>query len=167
MEIEVAKHNGGIVVRSTEIAKHFGKRHNNVLRDIDELVREAKSHDSLLSSEMFFESTFTNDRNRQYREFLMNRDGFSLLAMGFTGQKALTWKLKYIDAFNQMEKAISAKEQSVMAAFNDAIALMEGDKEIASHHAKALATWKKVRKQHIENVTAAHEKAQLVLNFKS
>lgn len=166
MEIEVAKHNGGVVVRSTEIAKHFGKRHDNVLRDVDRLIREAGAHSSILGSEMFFTSSFVNDRNREYREFLMNRDGFSLLAMGFTGPKAFAWKLKYIEAFNQMEQALSAKEQSVMQAFNDAIALMESDKEIASTHAKALASWKKVRKGHIEAINEAHAKAQLILDFK-
>lgn len=42
--------------------------------------------------------------------YLMNRDGFSLLVMGFTGKKALEWKLQYIKAFNQMEKFIREKE---------------------------------------------------------
>lgn len=167
MEIEIAKQKEGIVVRSMDIAKHFGKRHDHVLRDIDRLIRDAELHSPSVGTEMFFATTFTNERNREYREFLMNRDGFSLLAMGFIGQKALAWKLKYIAAFNQMEEALSAKEQSVMAAFNEAIAMLENDKQIASQHAKALSTWKRVRKQHIENVTAAHEKAQLVLNFKS
>lgn len=167
MEIEIAKHSEGLMVRSTEIAKHFGKRHSHVLADIDRLVRQAESHGRKYCTDLFVESSFVNDRSRTYREFLMSRDGFSLLAMGFTGEEAFGWKLKYIAAFNQMEEALQAKEQSVMAAFNDAIALLENDKEIASTHAKALASWKKVRKQHIENVTAAHEKAQLVLNFKS
>lgn len=167
MEIEIAKQKEGIVVRSTEIAKHFGKRHDHVLRDIDRLIRESEVHSPSLGGEIFFATSFKNDRNREYREFLMNRDGFSLLAMGFLGPKAFAWKLKYIAAFNQMEQTLSAKEQSVMAAFNDAIALMESDKEIASTHAKALASWKKVRKGHIEAIEEAHAKAQLVLNFKS
>lgn len=38
--------------------------------------------------------------------YIMNRDGFSLLAMGFTGKKALEWKLKYINAFNEMERQL-------------------------------------------------------------
>ena len=44
--------------------------------------------------------------------FLMNRDGFSLLSMGFTGQKALQWKLKYIKAFNLMEKELNSPEKN-------------------------------------------------------
>lgn len=167
MEIEIARHESTMVVRSTEIAKHFGKRHSHVLADIDRLVRQASSHGRKYCTELFVESSFVNERSRTYREFLMTRDGFSLLAMGFTGVEAFQWKLKYIDAFNQMEQALSTKEQSVMAAFNEAIALMESDKEIASTHAKALASWKKIRKGHIEAIEEAHAKAQLVLNFKS
>ena len=43
---------------------------------------------------------------REYHKYLMNRDGFTLLAMGFTGQEALVWKLKYISAFNAMEQTL-------------------------------------------------------------
>jgi hypothetical protein len=47
-----------------------------------------------------------------YREYLCTRDGFSLLAMGFTGQKALEWKLDYIKVFNQMESFIKERQSS-------------------------------------------------------
>lgn len=53
----------------------------------------------------FLESTYEN-RGKQYPEYLMNRDGFSLLVMGF---KAMNWKIKYIEAFNEMEQQL--KEQ--------------------------------------------------------
>lgn len=167
MEIEIAKHQGAIVVRSTEIAEHFGKRHDHVLRDIDRMIREAGAHSPDMGTELFFATTFKNDRNRQYREFLMSRDGFALIAMGFTGAKALQWKLKYIDAFNQMEKAATTKKKGAMECFGEAIALMESDKEKASIHGKALAEWRKARKQHIEDVSIAHSKAQMLLNFKA
>lgn len=167
MEIEIAKHEGAIVVRSTEIADHFGKRHDHVLRDIDRLIRESEFHSPIMGSELFFSTTFKNDRNREYREFLMSRDGFALIAMGFTGAKALQWKLKYIDAFNQMERTATGKRQTAMDALGEAIMLMESDKDKASVHGKALAEWRKVRKQHIEDVTIAHSKAQMLLNFKA
>lgn len=54
----------------------------------------------------FIPSTYQDDKGETRNEYLLTRDGFSLLVMGFTGQKALEWKLKYIDAFNQMETAL-------------------------------------------------------------
>lgn len=54
---------------------------------------------------MFVESTYVN-RGKEYPMIYMNRDGFTLLAMGFTGKKALDFKLKYIQAFNKMEQQI-------------------------------------------------------------
>ena len=54
---------------------------------------------------LFYGTKWANEQNwQEYPEYLMNRDGFSLLAMGFTGKKALEWKVKYIQAFNAMEK---------------------------------------------------------------
>lgn len=54
---------------------------------------------------MMIESKFEH-RGNEYTEYLLTRDGFSLLVMGFTGSRALEWKLKYIEAFNKMEQAI-------------------------------------------------------------
>ena len=54
--------------------------------------------------------------NRTRREYLMNQDGFALLAMGFTGKEALEWKLKYINAFNQMEALITERKSSDLPA---------------------------------------------------
>lgn len=92
--------NGQAVASSRDIAKHFEKEHKNVLRDIANLVAQNSAAKS-----MFYETTYEN-RGKQYPMYLMNRDGFSLLAMGFTGKAALEWKVKYIEAFNAMEKTI-------------------------------------------------------------
>lgn len=166
MEGLVIAHHGEIVVRSTEVAKHFGKRHDHVMQDIERLLRGVSEQPNLSGSEFFFESKFTNDRNREYREYLMSRDGFALLAMGFTGEKALAWKLKYISAFKQMESALLETGKGVMDSLGEAIYLMELDKEKASAHGKALSIWRKVRKSHIDATAVAYEKAQMVLNFK-
>lgn len=92
--------NGQIVVSSKQVAEHFGKEHKHVLESIREILAVEKS-----ATKFFVESTFEN-RGKEYPMLLMNRDGFTLLAMGFTGKKALEWKLKYIQAFNQMEEQI-------------------------------------------------------------
>ena len=89
-----------VVVDSREVAKNFGKEHKNVLRDIKGILAAQNC-----AAKFFCESTFEN-RGKQYPVYLMNRDGFSLLVMGFTGAKALEWKIKYIQAFNEMEQEL-------------------------------------------------------------
>lgn len=107
-EVILKEENGQVLASSREVAEKFGKRHDSVLRDIDNLI---KSDSTILWSEMFKETTYTNSRGKDYRCFDMNRDGFSLLCMGFTGKEALEWKLKYINAFNQMEEKLKSSTQ--------------------------------------------------------
>ena len=92
---------GELVVTSRQVAEDFGKQHQHVTQAIENLISE----NSLLKS-MMMESEYTTERGRKYKEYLLTRDGFSLLVMGFTGSRALEWKLKYIEAFNKMEQAI-------------------------------------------------------------
>ncbi len=89
------------VTSSLNVADNFEKRHDNTLRDIDQLKK-----DVLNFEEMFFEANEPDSYGRDRRVVYMNRDGFTILAMGFTGKKALQFKLKYIEAFNQMEEHI-------------------------------------------------------------
>lgn len=94
----VQVNDGQIVVESRKIAKHFDKQHKHVLDAIENITAE---NSAVIS--MFCETTYTAGTGKAYKEYLMNRDGFSLLVMGFTGKKALEWKIKYIQAFNAME----------------------------------------------------------------
>lgn len=103
-DIILENRDGKILVSSRDVAEKFGKRHDHVIRDIDKLISDSPN----LGSEMFIETTYVNERGKIYRCFDMNRDGFSLISMGFTGKKALEWKLKYIDAFNQMEEKLKS-----------------------------------------------------------
>ena len=101
--INIQIQDGNLVVGSREIAKNFEKEHRGVLRDLDNLKEGVAQN----WADLFYETKYTHSQNKQeYREVLMNRDGFTLLAMGFTGAKALHWKLKYIEAFNKMKKTI-------------------------------------------------------------
>ncbi|MDT2580047.1 Rha family transcriptional regulator [Enterococcus raffinosus] len=95
------------VTSSLQVAENFEKRHDNTLRDIDQLKK-----DVLNFEEMFFEVLEKDSYGRERRVIYMNRDGFTILAMGFTGKKALQFKLKYIEAFNQMEKHIKSKQHT-------------------------------------------------------
>lgn len=98
---------GRVVADSRNIATMFGKRHDNVLRSIDDLVAMAPEL-RLNFEEQLFVISAGNGAARSYRRFDIDRDGFSLLAMGFTGAKALRWKIAYIEAFNAMEAALTA-----------------------------------------------------------
>lgn len=100
-DIILSTQNGEPVASSRQIAESFGKEHKHVLDSIKNLVAENSAAKS-----MFYETTFEN-RGKQYPMYLMNRDGFTLLAMGFTGKAALEWKLKYIQAFNEMERKLT------------------------------------------------------------
>ena len=104
-DIILSTQNGEPVVSSREVAERFNKNHKDVLRSIENLAAQ-----NCATKSMFYETTFEN-RGKQYPMYLMNRDGFSLLTFGFTGDEALEWKLRYIAAFNAMEKQLAQRPQ--------------------------------------------------------
>ncbi|HAR32928.1 MAG TPA: hypothetical protein DCR95_02235 [Desulfobacter sp.] len=112
MDIEIEKQkinitatNGKLTVSSMMVAEHFEKDHKNVLRTIRQIVSELPENFSDLGRLNFEPSSYINDQNKTQPVMNMTRDGFVLLVMGFTGKKAMEWKLKYIEAFNAMERA--------------------------------------------------------------
>ena len=122
MENEIVYRNvdGQVVTSSLLVAESFGKQHFNVLKDIEELLIKSKNlsltENQQLSS-MFFKTIYETSLNngtgavKRNPMYLMNRDGFTLLVMGYTGQKALEFKLKYITAFNEMENRLNSVTQ--------------------------------------------------------
>lgn len=91
------------------IADTFGKAHRNVMRDIESLIENLNENNAQNITLLFSKKKFINEINREYFYYEMNRDGFSLLVMGFTGKKAFQWKIKFIEAFNLMEKTLLNK----------------------------------------------------------
>ncbi|MCT5514963.1 Rha family transcriptional regulator [Pseudomonas aeruginosa] len=100
-EVSVEIIGGKPTTTSLDVAKHFRKRHDNVLRDIKNL--ECPEDFALLN---FEECSRTGANNRPEPYVRMTRDGFTLLCMGFTGKEAMHWKVAYINAFNKMEQAL-------------------------------------------------------------
>lgn len=105
-DIILSTQNGEPVASSRQIAESFGKEHKDTL----ESIRQILAAENSATKSMFYKTTFEN-RGKQYPMYLMNRDGFTLLAMGFTGKAALEWKLRYIAAFNSMEKQLAQRPQ--------------------------------------------------------
>lgn len=96
------------MVSSQLIAEKFGKVHTKLVRDIENLhcSKEFKVAN-------FGTCFFTNKMNREYKGYMMTKDGFAFLCMGFTGKKAAEWKEKYIKAFNEMEKSLLKRTDSL------------------------------------------------------
>ena len=104
VEIKTVNKEEVTVVTSLDVAETFEKRHDHVLRDVEKLKKDIPNF-----GEMFFETTMPDSYGRSQKAFLMNRDGFTLLVMGYTGEKAMKFKLAYIKQFNAMEQALIGK----------------------------------------------------------
>lgn len=99
----VIARDGKASANSRDVAAFFGKNHRDVLRAIDDLIASAPE----VGLRNFAQTPYLEPTTGQtYRMYDMDRDGFTLLAMGFTGGKALRWKLAYIEAFNALESAL-------------------------------------------------------------
>lgn len=102
------------VVSSRRVAVDFGKEHKSVLRRIAQLNRETTAQNC---AGLFIPWSYADAAGRKRKAYQITRDGFTLLIMSFTGSRALEWKIRYMQAFNQMEKKLR----------NQAPALPEGD----------------------------------------
>lgn len=95
---------GRVLVSSVDVAENFERKHKTVIRAIDNLKCDAE-----FNRHNFMPIKYNDPRNREQRAYLMTRDGFTLLVMGFTGYKAMDWKVKYIKAFNAMEAKLTER----------------------------------------------------------
>lgn len=107
----VIMHDKQAVTTSLVLSEAFEKEHSKVIRTIETKLKMTEAKNGL--SEMFAESTYTDRSDKQNKMYYLNRDGFTFIAMGFTGRKADEFKLKYIEAFNLMEEQI--RNQSLQA----------------------------------------------------
>lgn len=104
-----------VLTNSVLVAKKFGKEHKHVLESIRKIMTAENS--AVLG--MFEESNYLNEQNKKQPMFIMNRDGFTLLAMGFTGKQAMDFKLDYIGAFNKMEATIKNNQVAALPDFTN------------------------------------------------
>ncbi|MFR0523751.1 Rha family transcriptional regulator [Ligilactobacillus salivarius] len=155
MDELVIMHDQQAVTTSLVLAEAFEKEHGKVIRSIEQKINEAKNG---LVKNMFAEATYTDKKGEQRKMYYLNRDGFTLLAMGFTGSKAMEFKLKYIDAFNKMEEQIRNQSLQVLNQSTDdlkranllyKIANLTSDEELKEESLKSsyeLITGKSIQK---------------------
>ena len=99
---------GTPVTDSLKVAGVFGKQHKNIIQAVRNLLGSAENS---AHARWFYESTYLDAQGKQRPMFVMNRDGFSLLAMGLTGAKALQFKVAFIEQFNKMEEIVKQVAQ--------------------------------------------------------
>ena len=100
----VSLHSGRPATTSLEVAQFFGKRHTDVLRDIGNVAGNCPEN---FSQRNFASAEYSDEQGKPRPMFILYRDGFMLLVMGYTGKKALAMKLAYIEAFNRMEEELA------------------------------------------------------------
>jgi Rha family phage regulatory protein len=141
------------LTNSKLVAEVFGKEHRNVVRDIKNLIEGGVLKNE--QTPMFEETTYINEQNKQsYPMFIMNQDGFTLLAMGFNGKKAMEFKLKYIEAFNAMKRQIEQTKPSVPQTYLEALkSLVKSEEEkqqLALENKQQQATILTISKTNVE-----------------
>lgn len=128
VSIELVK--GQPMTTSADVAMHFGKRHDNVIKAIRKLECGAEFH-ALHFEEMEVDVKVGMGKIRKDPAYRITRDGFAFLCMGFTGKEAARWKVAYINAFNQMEHVLKAQpvqpdHRAVLAFALKTLELMRG-----------------------------------------
>ena len=127
-----------VVVSSRAVAEAFGKEHKDVMRAIRNLETTEE-----FRRRNFAQSSYLNEQQRDMPEYLMTRDGFTFLAMGFTGPRAAVFKEAYINAFNKMEAELNNRKQASLEDMYKAITTPDAIMQIA-------ANWKADRERMLE-----------------
>lgn len=113
--IDVHQSKGVLVTTSRNVASVFGKEHFHVMRDIERVIAQLPTEQNPnLDSGLFIGSEYQlAPDGRKYPEYLITKDGLVLLVMGYTGEKAMMFKLAYIKRFNEMEAVLKTQKKEL------------------------------------------------------
>lgn len=111
--------NGQVLTNSLLVAEKFGKRHADVVRAIENSLTKGSELTNAKLRSSFVLSSYIDNKGEERPMYIMDRDGFSVIAMGFTGDKAMDFKVEFISAFNAMEKKL--KELSAPQTYAEAL----------------------------------------------
>lgn len=122
-----------VLTNSLLVAEKFGKEHNKVIRDIQNL-----SCSDEFRAANFGVSSYISLQNKELPMYVMTKDGFSFLVMGYTGVKAGMFKEEYIKAFNKMEETIKNGGFNVPKSFREALLLAAEQQEVIENQQKQI-----------------------------
>lgn len=159
----VTINNGQAVTTSMKIAEYFGKKHQHVMEKIRTLLAELPSEWGVSN---FRQSSYFNVQGKEQPCYEMTKDGFTLLAMGFTGKKAIEFKLNYINAFNTMIEIIQNQGISLQQQYLIADKEFKTASEIASNAGFTLNyVGKKVKPEKKQKRDSLFARLQMALPF--
>lgn len=166
--------NGVATTTSLQVAETFGKRHENVLKAIDNIIQKGlvNINETLKSKAMaYFElSEYINEQNHQtYRMYKMNQKGFTLLAGGFTDKKFMEYKVMFVEQFDAMQHYIQEQQQTQFFApetveqqiKREQLAIAKQNSDNAK--SREVRSWLKLTKNNPEAVNMAAPKVMSLL----
>lgn len=151
-------------VTSLDVAETFAKEHYHVLEDIRAIQNAISSPEF---SGLFYEHSYTASNGKKNPMYVMNRDGFTLLVMGYTGVKAMQYKLAYIRQFNAMEAALQGKaiEREKGIAVRQALTkALQQSNENDRMHGRAYSTYTNCIYKALFGMSAAQMREKYGLN---
>ncbi|MCD1025799.1 Rha family transcriptional regulator [Enterococcus sp. SMC-9] len=110
-------------ITSIEVAEMVGRRHDQVLRDIQKIIEHLTDHKSVVS-ELFIESTYEDASGRELPCYLLTKRGCELYSTRMTGAKGTQFALAYIERFNEMETVIKEQSLKIPQSPQEALRLM-------------------------------------------
>lgn len=133
-EFGVSEFNGKIVVGSRKVAEVFEKEHKSVLRSIVNITSTKSGLSKEFTEHNFVLSEYKDPTGRKLPEYLLTRDGFVMIVMGFTGKNALQFKVAYINKFNEMEQYILSLNTTRLEFPELTRAILEAHESPGPHH---------------------------------
>lgn len=142
-----------VLTDSLRVAAKFEKDHSKVIRSIDDLLEKSYVIDTECNPKMDLHKMFClcyddipqpNGGFRKSKRYVMNRDGFTILVMGFTGSKAIKFKLEYMNAFNEMEASIKKNLPHNYIEALEALLASEKEKQALAEAKKAVEEAKRI-----------------------
>lgn len=145
-----------VLTDSRTVARHFGKRHGDVLRAYDRVDCSAD-----FNRRNFAPVEYRDAKGEIRRAVQMTKDGFMFLVMGFTGKEAAAMKEAFIAAFNRMADFIRTQLANAWADYNRAYQQHLSDKREASRHGLGLRVWQDVKPQQVAMLERMHPQMSL------